>query len=70
MIAFLEEGIRVIDALIAKSDCSVDRNLEFFDAVQWKSEARRRIAVEQAEQRLAIALKIRTKSYLRIAKTK
>lgn len=38
--AFLLEGIRVIDALIVKSDCSLDRNQEFADAGQWKGKAR------------------------------
>jgi hypothetical protein len=33
--AHLEEGISVIRALMAKSDCSVDRNEEFYRAAQW-----------------------------------
>lgn len=30
----------VIDSLIVKSDCSVDRNAEFYAAAQWKARAR------------------------------
>lgn len=44
----LSEGIRVIDALIVKSDCSLDRNQEFYDAGRWKAKSHH-LATTQAQ---------------------
>lgn len=46
---FLLEGVRVIDALIVKSDCSLDRNQEFYDAAQWKDRARAALSAPPAD---------------------
>lgn len=49
-VELLLDGAAIIDSLIVKSDCSVDRNMEFCNAAEWKGKVNRILALPIAAE--------------------